>query len=242
MALLPDVHVNLDRPTIQHIYQLFLPIIPGGALVIGLLLTHPDYMTHFAVAQIIGTVFVAYAAGLMLFVLSTHFAGMLSLSVAVHCNKNPKRRPSRENMSISQNFVWRRVATAFLGDKLAPPLQVDPNLQQVNDQIWNDWYNVLQDYVLRSAPALAPDVYFLFTTVQATAWAIVFTSAYSTLAKRHPVALSVVVLLLIVTALAPFGANYWYRKYDRLNATDLVARLLAETRARGDAVAPPKTP
>lgn len=43
MSMFPEVHVTLDRPTINHIYQLFLPLVPGGTLVIGLRFTHPRF-------------------------------------------------------------------------------------------------------------------------------------------------------------------------------------------------------
>lgn len=126
MALLPDVHVNLDRPTIQHIYQLFMPVVPGGTLVIGFVFAHPDYLGRFATAgvgyysRIAATVFIAYVAGLILYMLSVHVALILSTCLGALCQSNPKLRPVRDNSAVSQNHVWRTVANAFLGRQLAP--------------------------------------------------------------------------------------------------------------------------
>lgn len=89
MALLPDVHVSLDRPTIQHIYQLFLPLVPGGAFVIGLMLARSDLVAYFAVSSGLGyfsrvaaMVFSAYVAGVLLYALSVHFGSLLSVGLA----------------------------------------------------------------------------------------------------------------------------------------------------------------
>jgi hypothetical protein len=266
MALLPDVHVNLDRPTIQHIYQLFLPLVPGGALVIGLLSAHPDWFGRFGAAsgvgyysRIAGIIFLAYAVGLMLFLLSVHFGALLTYYLGNLCARSPKLRPIRTNLSISQNRVWRTVAAEFLGKQLAPTPPALPGVDLFTDTTnlpppvplsvqrydvdWLDWYNVLQDFVLRGTPVLAPDVYFLFTIVQATGWAVIIVSFYSLLGRHHPVALSVVALLVLFTAMVQFMANYFYQQFDRLMPADFTARLLAEIRAREDANrggAPPK--
>ena len=259
MALLPDVHVNLDRPTIQHIHQLFLPFVPGGSLVVGFALTHPEYLGYFGAASAVGyfsrvtaVVFVAYVAGLMLFALSVHFGALFSAVLSDLSGRSPKLRPFRKNQLISQNRVWRTVANAFLGDGLAPdpPTIVGSNgvfttsaafaspappSVQGYDMAWNDWYNVLQDYVMRGVPILAPEIYFLFANIQATGWAIIIVSLGSRLGRHHLVAVFVIALLVILTASAQFGATYLYLKYDRLMAPDFTARLLAEIRAREDA-------
>ncbi len=260
MALLPDLHVNLDRPTIQHIYQLFLPIVPGGTLVIGILAAHPNYLKQLATATGVGyyslvatTVFIAYSAGVMLYAFGVHFGLLLSTFVGVVFDRNQKLRPFRENLSISQNHVWRTVADAFLGKQLAPapptlpgsdglftnathfPSVPVPPIVQQYDTDWNDWYNVLQDYVLRSMPALAPEVYFLFTIAQATGWAVIITSLHAHIVRNHLLSFVVIAFVVSATALVQFGSNFFYRRYDRLAATDLVARLLTEVRARENA-------
>jgi hypothetical protein len=256
MPMIPDVHVNLDRPTIQHIYQLFMPIVPGGTLVIGFVLVHPDYLARLAASgigyysRIAAMVFVAYAVGLLLYALSVHFAFIVNTCLAHVVGRSQKLRPLRNNASISQNHVWRTVANAFLGEQLAPvpptllggstslfmnsthcDQPIPPNVQQY-DTDWNDWYNVLQDYVLRGAPILAPEIYFLFSIVQATGWAIVVVSGPSRIARHHPLGLVAVALLIVLTALVQFGATYVYLNYDRLSAMDFTARLLTEIRAR----------
>ena len=126
--MLPEVHVNLDRPTIQHIYQLFLPLVPGGALVIGLLATHPCFcplagangLVYYS--RIAVMVFIAYITGLMLYAVSVFFAAALSQLAGYMCFRVQKWRPSRNNLLISQNRVWRTVAANFLGAQLTPTL------------------------------------------------------------------------------------------------------------------------
>ena len=258
MSLLPEVRLNLDRPTIQHIYELFLPIIPGGTLVMGLLSARPEWLVHLGAAsgvgyysRIAGIVFLAYVAGLMLFVLSIHVGGLLMGALNEIYSRSPKLRPVRINLSISQNRVWRTVADAFLGKQLAPTppalsgsglftnstqfQQPVPAAVLQYDQDWNDWYNLLQDYVLRGIPVLANEAFFLFTITQATGWAIIVVSANSHFGRHHPISLFIVALLVLLTALLPFLASYYYQRFDRLSALDFTARLLAEIRAREDA-------
>jgi hypothetical protein len=257
MALLPEVHVNLDRPTIQHIYQLFLPIVPGGALVIGYAMAHPQHVKCFVAGMGIGyysliaaAVFIAYVAGLMLFALSIHVGAMFSFWMGWLCGKIPRLLPIRNNVSTSQSHVWRTVAASFLGDELSPkPPTVEgatglfttsaqftppaPVSVYNYDVAWNDWYNVLQDYVLH-APPLNSEGYFLFTIVQATCWAVIAVSFHPRFSRHHPFALILVCALALLTALVQFIANYAYLKYDRLSALDFTARLVAAIRARDD--------
>jgi hypothetical protein len=258
MALLPEVHVSLDRPTIQHIYQLFLPFFPGGTLILGLALARPDSLAYFAASRgigyyslIVAAVFLAYVAGLMLYSLSLNFGAILSTILNQLCWTSTKCRPTRNNATTSQNHVWRTVAAAFLGKQLTPsspaglagsglftssndfPHGVPASVQQY-DLDWNDWYNVLQDYVLRGVPVLPSEVFFLFMIIQATGWALLIVSVPSRLGRQHPVALVVIALLVVFSALTQFGASYFYFKYDRLPAMELTARLLAEIRERED--------
>lgn len=257
MALLPDVHVNLDRPTIQHIYQLFVPLVPGGAFVTGFVLARPDCLAYFAAASGLGyysriaaMIFVAYVAGLLLYALSVHFGSILSLCVSYLVGRNEKLRPTRINTSTSQTRTWRSVASTFLGEQLVPPppdggsmyttsAHFAPPISlevQNHDTAWNDWYIILQDYLLRGTPVLTPDALFFWTIVQATSWAVIIMSVYSCVGWHHPVVLFVLALLVLLTALVPFGAQYLYLKYDRLAPADFIARLLAEIRAREDAI------
>ena len=254
--MLPEVHINLDRLAIHHIYQVFLPFVPGCTLLIGLLLAHPEFSVLAAVAglgyysRLAAVVFVAYAAGLVLYAVSAFFGAALSTSASRLCFTIKRWRPIRDNLVISQNRVWRTVAASFLGNKLPPipPVlpgssglttaswQFAPHVPQAvlqYDADWNDWYNVLQDYVLRGIPLLHPDTLFLWAIIQATGWALIFVSLQPGLG-RHWGVLVVVVPVVLFCALPQFGAVYFYYKYDRLMPADFTARLLAEIRTRKD--------
>ena len=253
MAMLPEVHVNLDRPTIHHIYELFLPLFPGGVLVAGLVVAHPQFSIRAAAvgigyySRVAAVVFVAYTAGLILYALSTIFGALLSFLLTNLYFGSAKLRPFRNNRTISQNHVWRTVASTFLGQQLVPPppatglfTTVPPAPQPAaqnelqHDLDWNDWYDVLQDYVLRKAPLLPPDAHFFWTIIQATGWAFAVLSLQPGLG-RHWSILIVVAPVVLLCALIQFGATYTYFKYDRLTSADFTARLLAEIRQREDA-------
>jgi len=252
MAMLPEVHVTLDRPTIQHIYQLFLPFVPGCTLVVGLALAHHS-LSPLGAATTLGrysrigvAAFGAYITGLTLYALSFYFGSILSVIASNLCFRVQKCRPFRKNLTTSQNHVWRTVAATFLGNQLTPPppavpgsglttssLQftspppIPPSVLQ-HDVDWNDWYNVLQDYVLRGTYILPADTLFFWTIIQATCWAFVFLLLHLGLGGNWYLAIPV--SLVMLTALLPFGAVYTYFKYDRLTAADFTARLLIEIR------------
>jgi hypothetical protein len=255
MPMFPEVHITLDRPTINHIYQLFLPFVPGGTLVIGLRLTNPRFSGIVATAGLgrysraAVVVFAAYATGLMLYALSVHFAALLSTVAVSLVFKNQRTRPSRDNALISKNPVWRTVAAAFLGDKLIPTVPslegsslkttalqfaapVPPSVLQ-HDSDWNDWYNILQDYLLRGKYILTADALFVWTVIQATGWAFILLSLQP--GQRRWAVFAVVGSVVLVSALLQFGASYTYWRYDRLTAADFTAQLVAEIRAREDA-------
>ncbi len=256
MAMLPEVHVNLDRPAIQHIYQLFLPFVPGGTLVTGLILAHPRFSplasaTSFGrYSRITVAAFAAYIAGLMLYALSVYFGAILSAVASNLWFKIPKWRPFRNNIVISQNRVWRTVAARFLDNPLTPappalpgtgllttsvqfPQPAPPSVLQ-HDADWNDWYNVLQDYVLRGNYVLPADTLFVWTIIQATGWAFIFLSLHGEFG-RHWSVLAVLAPIVLFSALIQFAATYTYYKFDRLTPADFTARLLVEIRAREDA-------
>jgi hypothetical protein len=256
MAMLPEVHVSLDRPTIQHIHQLFLPLVPGGTLVLGLILTHPHSAALAAVQglrdyqRIALIVFFSYSAGLILYAASGYFASILSLSVATLYYRILKKTTVRNNLKFSQNRVWRTVAAKFLDTQLAPPpppggsstttaLPFPPNTapQPVlqHDFDWNDWYNVLQDYLLRGVQILSNDVLFFWTMVQATGWAFLVLSLDHRRGRHHHWLALLLLPVILISALIQFLSFYGYFKYDRLIAADFTARLLTEIRAREDA-------
>lgn len=201
---------------------------------VGLLLIHPCFA---AVAETLSmhpyifvavVVFASYVAGLILFSAS-HLFSLLLWLVLVWLSSKLKWTPSRSNTKISGNPVWRRVAAAFLGDELKPVVPASASADW-EDQMWNDWYNILQDYVLRSVPVLRSETHFIVTIVQATSWAIIILSIISRIETIWTILFFL--LFLLPYAATPFATQYGYRKYDRLSPPDLVARLLAEIRGR----------
>jgi len=260
MAMLPEVHVSLDRLAIQHIYQLFLPLVPGGTLVIGLCVAYQSPLASPSVFAYLGRVaavcFFAFAVGLMLTAVSTICSGVAVGVVQAIVFRNPRLRPSRSNRPISQNPLWRTVAAAFL-DKLAPtppppnatgsgifisaaqflPGAAPPNVVGY-DVMWNDWYNILQDYVLRGRDIVNQDILFAWVEIQATAWAFAFLSLYPALG-RHWTVFFISAVIILFAALMPFVMIYNYWKTDRLTPLDFIARLLAEIKGREDKAAPP---
>ena len=189
-------------------------------------------------------VFGAYITGLMLYALSFYFGSILSVTASNLCFRVQRWRPFRNNITISQNHVWRTVAASVLGSQLTPPPPAGGGLTTSSSQFtapppippsvlqhdidWNDWYNVLQDYVLRGTYILSSDTLFFWTIVQATSWAIVFLLLHVGLGGHWYIAIPA--SLVILTALLPFGAVYTYFKFDRLTAADFTARLLIELR------------
>ena len=110
--------------------------------------------------------------------------------------KWPPRRP---NEIPSRSTIWRRVASEFLGT--LTPLPTAPNAPGIigNDIEWQDFYNVLQDYVLRGSPVLPKDFLLVFTYLQATGWALLYLY-WRTALNGH---WSVLVVSLVVILSAP---------------------------------------
>lgn len=236
MALLPEIHVDLNQVTFERVYQLFLPLMPGGALVGGLVFAHPDKASAVVLTLGLGQYsrfvfffFCVYAVGLMLYGFSMVITGNCSMLLSHVVGKVVS--PKRPNEVSAKSTIWRRVATEFLGTltPVSPPLPAHPI--SGNDVEWQDFYNVLQDYVLRGAPVLANELLLLFTYLQATSWALLFLYWNSPL-HGHWSVLMVSVTLIVFGALLPFSANFVYWKYDRLTPWDFIARLINEIKMR----------
>ena len=250
MALLPEVHVNFGQVTFERIYQIFLPLIPGGTLVGGLLLAHPEFASHTTSVLGLGrysriglAVFTVYVSGLLLYGVSISVMGTFALVAAFTIGK--KFRAVRDNLALSQRPVWRRLATGFLGNDLVPSLptlppalaqagqanvpQILTALQQQYDFEWQDWYNALQDYVLRGSPVISNEILFLWTYLQATGWALLYLHLKTPLRGHWSVSL-VSASLIFFGATFAYGAHFLYWKYDRLTYWDFLARLINEIR------------
>ena len=68
MSMLPEIHFNFGQVTFERIYQVFLPLIPGGTLVGGLVLAYPQRVHDAEVTLGLGSI---------LFILENCVAGPL---------------------------------------------------------------------------------------------------------------------------------------------------------------------
>src|SRR5438093_355922 len=207
MALLPDVHVNLDRLTFenayQRAYQIVLPLIPGWTLVGGFTFAYPHIAYGAAATLGLGrysrvAVFLCsvYVAGLVLYGFSLAVTIICSIALTGFVLKNAPVR--RTNEVQSKATIFRRVAAEFLGT-LAPAIAG-------NDVEWLDFYNVLQDYVLRGTPILNNEAQLFLAHLQATAWALMYLY-WKTAIRGHWSVLVVSITLILFGATLPFGAH-----------------------------------
>ncbi len=168
--MLPEVHVNLGQVTFERMYQVFLPLIPGGTLVGGLVLAYPQRV-HEAEA----TLGLGRYSRVAVLVCSVYLVGFIlygfSLTVSGNCAVflvNIVYKfwpPKRQNEGPSKSWVWRCVASEFLGQSLSPSLSTAPGAPPAYgfDVEWQDLYNILQDYILRGVSVLPNEFFLLFT-------------------------------------------------------------------------------
>lgn len=251
--MLPQIHFNFGGVAFDHLYQvLLLPFIPGAVLVGGFIIVRPELASSFVMvwgaspflwfgvlaiaAYIIGWVSVGLSA------VVTGFATGLLL----HLSR--KRKYMRDNQELSRRTNWRKVAEMFLGSELAPvrpvtlplksPEQIAASLQKNLDETmrynaeWKDWYDILQDYLLRDVPRMSSDTMSVMVALEATGWAIVGLSIASPYARRWELYV-VASLFIFLGIFAPIGAAASYLNSDRLTYWDFTGRLLAEVRAGG---------
>lgn len=237
MALLPEIHVNFGQITFERFYQVFLPLIPGGTLVGGLVLAHPQRVHDMEFnlglgrySRVVILVCSVYIAGLILYGISLAISGNCSVFLA---GLVPKLwPPMRPNEAPSKSWVWRCVASEFLGTSLSPPhLPMPAPPLSGNDVQWQDLYNVLQDYALRGAAVLPNELLLVFTHLQATGWAL-FYLYWKTGLRGHWSVMVASVILILSFAPVPFTANFFYWKYDRITPWDFTARLINEIKIR----------
>ncbi len=234
MSMLPEVHVNFDQLTFERVYQIFLPLIPGCTLVGGLLMAHPQGTSALAAALGLGRyarigalICCVYVVGLILYGFGVVITSYCSMLLAWLFGKIKIPFPERQNQVPSKSTIWRRVASEFLGT--LTPLPPSPPLPPIagNDVEWQDFYNVLQDYVLRRSPILHNELLLLFTNLQAAGWALTYLF-WRTALRGHWSVILVSIILILFTASFPFGVNFVYWKYDRLTPWDFTARLINE--------------
>lgn len=249
--MMPQIHFNFGPTSFDHFYQAFLPLIPGGVFTGGLLIAHPQLALSLRNAlgvspyvSLAALVFVAYVVGFVLSALSAILTGVVSgIAQGVVFRS---WTPARSSWLLSQCTVWRKVAARFLGDELTPALPQTPpassvvekitapmkNLtnKQQHDAEWEEWYRILQDYLLRSVPLVSNETAFGWVILEATGWAFVVVSFMSPHARHWGVYLAAAPLILY-GAFFPFVATLGYLTAERLNYWDFTARLLAEVQA-----------
>jgi hypothetical protein len=238
MALLPEIHVNFDQVTYERVYQLFLPLIPGSTLVGGLVLAHPDRASAIVAvlglgrySRIAALVCCVYIVGLILYGFSMAVTGGVSLLVPWFLNKIKRPFPTRPNAVSAKSTVWRRVAAEFLGTLTPLPsaMFVPPTI--ANDVEWQDFYNVLQDYILRERPLLSNELIQFLTNLQAASWALTYLY-WKTALRGHWSVMVVSFVLILFAATFPFVLNTFYWKWDRMTAWEFTARLINEIKMR----------
>ena len=103
------------------------------------------------------------------------------------------------------------------------------NARMEHNAQWQEWYNVLQDYLLPGTPVLDADAAFVLLGVQATGWAVICLSVLS----GHTLHWAIVALawfFVFVGSTFYFFSALAYATSDRLTYWDFTARLLAEIR------------
>jgi hypothetical protein len=247
MGMLPDIHVNFGQLTFEKVYQTFLPLVPGGTLVGGLIVTNPQRVHDISLALGLGRyamlavlLYSIYIVGLILYGFSAVVTGICSAAIVFLVPKvKIRNRPSE---AASKSWVWRCVAGEFLGQTLSPSPITVPGAPPAYrfDVEWEDLYNILQDYVLRGVAILSNEIYLLFTYLQAAGWGLLYLY-WRTALRGHWSILIVSIPLIIFGATMPVGANVYYLKYDRLTPWDFTSRLIREIKSRQSNVPPPPT-
>ena len=234
MALIPDVHLNFGQVTFERIYQIFLPLVPGGTLVGGLMLANPGKAHTVATTLGLGPysrfallACAVYIVGLVLYGFSVAVTAWFSILLSSLVGR---WWPSiRKNETSSRSTMWRRVAAQLLGTLTPPaPLPPAPALSG-NDVEWQDYYNVLQDYVLRGKAVIVNELLLLFTYLEAVGWALLYLY-FRTPLRTHWSPLVVSVTVILFGSTYPFVTNLYYFKYDRLTPWNFTARLINEIR------------
>ena len=242
--MLPEIHVNFGPVTFERIYQIFLPLIPGGTLVGGLILAYPQRVHDAEVTIGLGrysrVAVLACSIYLVGFILYG-FSLMISANCTVFLSNIVYKfwPPNRPNEAASKSWVWRRVASEFLGPSLSPSASTVPGAPPAYtfDVEWRDLYNILQDYILRGVVILTNEFFLVFAYLQVTGWAL-FYLYWKTPLRGHWSVLVVSATLILSTAPVTFTTNYFYWKYDRLTPWDFLARLINEIKIREKSSAP----
>jgi len=249
--MFPQIHLNFGPTSVDKLYQIAVPLIPGSLVVAGTFLLRPSLRSQLAAifdphsSVWFGTLLLCtYVVGYILYALSGTAAGFVSGGLLLVFNF---WNPERPNFLLSQRPIWRKVAGEFLGKTLAPAeppaIAITPenigtagsmfkdsfNARIEHNAQWQEWYNVLQDFLLKGTPVLNPDAAFVLLGVQATGWAVIYLSVLS----GHALSWTIVALawlFVFVGSSFYFFSTLSYVTSDRLTYWDFTAQLLAETR------------
>lgn len=251
--MLPQIHLNLDSVAFDRLYQILLvPFIPGSVLVGGLVLIRPELMASIPLVselspyvRLLLIVIAAYVVGWVLYAATVIVTGITTAILGLIFFK---KQFVRDNQNLSHGTAWQKAATQFLGPELTPaplptpalPAQV--SLQQIGERFkqtfestlksnneWKEWYDVLQEYLLKDVPPISENAVVLVITAEATGWALVCLSIASVHA-RHWQFYGLEILFILMGLLAPIGWAVNYLNSDRLHYWKYTALLLSEVR------------
>ena len=249
--MLPQIHLNFGPTAFDRVYQIALPLVPGSVFVGGLLLARSDLVTKVQAATGFGPHVVpiilgigTYACGLMLFGLSAIITGTAS-GIAQNLAFR-SWAPIRGSYLLSQCTVWRKVALEFLGALAPVPPENPPAvslIEKINqgmkevrdrlkhDELWEEWYRILQDYLLRDSQLLASDQMFLWIGLEAIGWAVLTLSFFTPYVRHWPL-YGIAAIFILFGAFLPFLVLLGYVGSERLSYWDFTAKLLAEIKKR----------
>lgn len=232
----------------EKVYQLLVPLIPGGAFLLCIALVHKGSVSYFTAlgpqyVQILLLAVGAYVLGFLLYFLSMTLSAIFALCFLWLSVVRPKKQ--RQNLAVSRLPIWRGVAAEFLGPNLTPQPPAfaalaqgeAPGLNQAvqaaaqHDSQWQEWYNILQDYLMRDRALISEEFWASMSALQATGWVLLVASFHTSGSLRAELFI-VSTLAVLVGLIVPGSpvATYWTQ--DRLSYWDYTAKLLAEVKQR----------
>lgn len=243
----PALGIDLGKVSFHRFYQLFLPFLPGGTLLIGLVLAHPDFIRGMTVALGLGRysrmgaiAFGSYVVGLLLYGFSYCLCSLLERVLFTVMVK--LFRPKRENVELSKRAAWRRAAANMLGPDIIPRWpgtgggeDVSLALAEISDDRWdhewNDWYNGLQDYFYKVKFRLPVDFQLLWHHLQAIGWAALFIY-FKTPLRGHWSVLVVIFTVISYALVFRLIPAYAYWNSDPFVYWQFLSNILREDRRR----------
>ena len=109
--------IDLSRLSYATALDIIAPVLPGGTIALGWLYSHVSVWSSLQdekTLKIIIALFAIYVAGLAVLYVSAFELGIVALAVLVR--KTELNEPWK-------NGEWRKLASAFLGPELSPPIE-----------------------------------------------------------------------------------------------------------------------